>query len=152
MPVTGILLAIFAVSIGYATFIEYNDGTSAARSLVYDSLWFKFLLSFIALHLFGSLVLNKLFSRKKWSVLVFHLSFILILAGAAVTRLRGSTGTMHIRENSISQHYISDRRFVSIEISDGTESRSINKEVKFSERTKNRFRESFTINGQSVII
>ena len=130
MPLTGILLAIFAVSIGYATFIEYNDGTNAAKSLVYDSLWFKLLLSIIALHLFGSLVVNKLFSRKKWSVLVFHLSFILILAGAAVTRQMGSTGTMHIRENSISQHYISDRRFVSIEISDGTETCRIEKEVK----------------------
>lgn len=150
MPATGVLLLAFAVSIAYATFIESNQGTVAARIHIYDSLWFKLLLALVALNLAGSIFVNRLVTRKKWTIFLFHLSFIIILAGAVMTRYLGSEGTMHIREGGTSQEYITDERYVIIKVTDGQDSLTISKEIKFSERTKNRFKESLTFNGQPV--
>ena len=152
MPVTGLLLLIFAASIAYATFIENDLGTVSAKILVYDSIWFKVLLLIITIHLAGSIIVNQLFVRRKWTIFMFHVSFIIILAGGAVSRYMGTEGTMHIREGETMQTYISDESYVSIDVTDGQESRSISKEVKFSAHTKNRFKESITLNGQTINI
>lgn len=152
MPVTGILLLVFAISIGYATFIENNYGTTSAKIGVYDSWWFKGLLLIVAINLAGSIIVNKIISRKKWTIFLFHVSFIVILAGGAVTRYMGTEGTIHIREGKFSDEYISDESYVTVHLINGQDSLSKLKEVKFSEHTKNRFKETFTIKGQSVTV
>ena len=40
----------------------------------------------------------KLWRKEKWSVLLFHISFILIVIGAGVTRYISFEGMMSIRE------------------------------------------------------
>ncbi|MEN8158310.1 MAG: cytochrome c biogenesis protein CcsA, partial [Bacteroidota bacterium] len=80
------------------------------------------------------------------------LSFIIILAGGAVTRYMGREGTMHIREGGISEEYISDESYVTISADDGRGAKEKIKEIKFSERTKNRFKETLTLNDRSVTV
>ncbi|MEN8202052.1 MAG: cytochrome c biogenesis protein CcsA [Bacteroidota bacterium] len=152
MPVTGLLLLVFAGSIAYATFLENDFGTTSAKVLVYDSWWFKTLLLIFALNLMGSIFVNKIISGKKWSMLLFHVSFLFILAGGALTRYGGMEGNMHIREGQSSNAYISEDTYVSITISDGRDTLNRTKAVKFSERTKNRFRERFSISNQIVTV
>ncbi|MEN8157872.1 MAG: cytochrome c biogenesis protein CcsA [Bacteroidota bacterium] len=152
MPATGLLLVIFAISIGYATFIENNQGTTTAKILVYDSWWFVALLAILVINLSGSIIVNKMIAGKKWSMLLFHLSFIVILAGAAVTRYVGTEGVIHIREGGASDRFISDETFVTIAVDNGQESFSEMKRVRFAAQTKNRFKESITINDQTVTV
>ncbi|MCK4989035.1 MAG: cytochrome c biogenesis protein ResB, partial [Bacteroidales bacterium] len=133
MPVTGLLLLVFAISIGYATFIENDFGSASAKILVYDSGWFKALLIFFAINLAGSIFVNKIISRRKWTMFLFHMSFLIILAGGALTRYGGMEGNMHIREGESSNKFISEESFVTIHATNGTDSFTRSKAVRFSE-------------------
>jgi cytochrome c-type biogenesis protein CcsB len=92
------LLLIIAVATGTATFIENDFSTIAAKVVVYDATWFEILLVITAISLTGSIFKHKLYQRKKYGVLFFHLAFVVILAGAGITRYFGYEGTMTIRE------------------------------------------------------
>ncbi len=141
---------IFAIAIGYATFIENDFGTVTAKILIYNSKWFEALLILLSINLIGSVFVNKLLAKKKWPVFLFHIAFIVILIGAALTRYVGYEGTMHIRENESSDFIISDATFVTVKASTENESVIKEKEVMFSPYTANRFSESFTVGGQSI--
>ena len=52
---TLILLAILAMGAGYATFIENDFGTSTARVLVYNNLWYETILVLTTINLTGIL-------------------------------------------------------------------------------------------------
>ncbi len=150
MLFTGILVIIFAISIGYATFIENDYGTTTAKILIYNSWWFEILLVVMCVNLIGSIFVNKLISKKKWPVFLFHVAFIFIVIGAAFTRYMGYEGIMHIREGQSSDFIISEEAFVKITADDGNQKAEKEKPVKFSPYTANRFSEELTLNGKSV--
>ena len=50
---TLILLAILAMGAGYATFIENDFGTSTARVLVYNNIWYETVLVLTTINLIG---------------------------------------------------------------------------------------------------
>jgi len=149
---TGILVVIFAIAIGYATFIENDYGTITAKILIYNSRWFEILLFLLSINLIGSVFHYKLISKKKWTVFLFHIAFVVILIGALVTRYYGYEGTMHIRENSSSDFIISDATYVTIQAKSGNQQVEKSEEVKFSPYTANRFSEKISLNGQTVTI
>jgi len=95
---TSLLLLVFTLAISIATFVESKSGADVAQRLVYQSLWFETLLFLIAVNLTGSMFLFRSFTMKKLSVPLFHLSFLLILAGAFFTHHFGTEGTVYIRE------------------------------------------------------
>lgn len=150
MLFTGILLVIFAIAIGYATFVENDFGTSTAKILIYNSRWFEILLVVICLNLIGSIFENKLISKKKWTIFLFHVAFIIIIIGAAITRYHGFEGTMHIREGETSNHLLSEETYVQIKATDGNQTAETEKEVKFSPYTANRFSENLSLGGKSI--
>lgn len=147
---TGVLLVIFAIAIAYATFIENDYGTITAKILVYNSRWFEILLLIICINIVGSIYKYKLVSRKKWTVLLFHISFIVIGIGALITRYYGYEGTMHIRENSSSDFIVSDATYVSVKVSDGAETTEEWTEVAFSPYTANRFSSKINFKGKTI--
>ena len=152
MLFTGILLVVFAIAIGYATFIENDFGTSTAKILIYNSRWFEILLAIICINLIGSIFENKLISKKKWTIFLFHIAFIFIIIGAAITRYHGFEGTMHIREGESSNQLLSEETYVLVKATDGNQTAYTENEVKFSPYTANRFSESLSLNGKSVHI
>jgi cytochrome c-type biogenesis protein CcsB len=152
MAVTGVLLVIFFMSIAYATFIENDYGTSTARILIYNARWFEILLLLNAINLIGSIFTHKLIEKKKWTVILFHVAFLVILAGAAITRWTGFEGSIHIREGEQNHAMLTEATFVTIKARQGNDTLQIQKEVRFSPYTANRFKESFTIANQAVTI
>ncbi|WP_340113971.1 cytochrome c biogenesis protein CcsA [Maribellus mangrovi] len=149
---TGILLVIFAIAIGYATFVENDYGTITAKILIYNSRWFEILLFLLSINLIGSIFHYNLIARKKWTVLLFHVAFVVVLIGALITRYYGYEGSMHIRENNASDYIISDATFVSVKVIDGNQTVEEIKEVKFSPYTANRYSEKIHLNGKTVHI
>jgi hypothetical protein len=93
----GSLLLIFAVAMAVATFIENDFGSGAAYSAVYNTKWFELILILLAVNLIGQLIIFKLFRKSKLPVALFHLAFIVMIAGAGITRYFGWEGTIHIR-------------------------------------------------------
>ena len=149
---TGILVVIFAIAIGYATFIENDYGTTTAKILIYNSRWFEILLFILCINIVGSVFKYKLIARKKWTILLFHISFIVIGVGAMITRYYGYEGTMHIRENSSSDFIVSEASYVTVKVTDGTETVEESYEAKFSPYTANRFSEKVHFKGKTIHI
>ncbi|MBN1985730.1 MAG: cytochrome c biogenesis protein CcsA [Prolixibacteraceae bacterium] len=152
MLFTGILLVIFAIAIAYATFIENDFGTITAKILIYNSRWFEALLLLLCINLTGSVFKYQLISRKKWPVLLFHISFIVILIGAVITRYHGYEGTMHIREGNSSNTIVSDFTVVQVKATSGNQAVVEEKEVKFSPYTANRYSETIEIDGKKITV
>ncbi len=116
----GSLLLFLAAVLGVATFIENDFGTNASKALVYNAWWFEFVFVLLIINMLCNLMKFKNFRLKKLPGLVFHLSFLLIMLGAAVTRYIGYEGTMHIREGEESSDIVSSDQFVKVNV-DGIE-------------------------------
>ena len=95
---TGFLLIVFALALAAATFIENSYGSEAARAIVYNSWWLEVILILLAANMIANVIKYKLYKKKKLTLGIFHVAFLLILLGAGVTRYFGREGEMHIRQ------------------------------------------------------
>jgi len=147
-----ILLVIFASAIGYATFIENASGTKVAKELIYNAKWFEVLLFLLIINLAGSIFKYNLIARKKWTILMFHLAFICILLGSAITRYLGYEGIMHIREGESSNEILIDDTALQIEINDNGKVVKNSYKVNFGAGKSNEFDKEFTINNKRITV
>ncbi len=152
MLFTGILVMIFAIAIGYATFIENDFGTATAKILIYNAKWFEGLLVLLSINLIGSILVNKMIAKKQWAIFLFHIAFIIIGIGSLITRYYGFEGSMHIREGASSNTIVSDASYINIKAESGSQTVSVEKSVFFSPYTANRFSEKIHINGKTIRI
>lgn len=93
-----ILILLYALTLGIATLVESYIDTSAARSYIYHAVWFMFLHLMMVINGIAILKRRNMFQRSKGGILLFHLSFIVILIGATVTHFTSKEGIMQIRE------------------------------------------------------
>ena len=89
----GCLILMLAV-LATATVVEKTGGTPVARAWFYDNITFVILWAVIALSGLGYILLRKMWKRQ--SVLLLHLSLLVILAGAAITWFTAERGKMQI--------------------------------------------------------
>ena len=108
MKVALIVMLIFAISIGVATFIENDYGTQTAQALIYKAKWFEALLLYFTLLVIYNIFAYKMYKRPKWGQLVLHISFIFVAIGAFLTRYIGYEGIFHIREGETKSKMVSD--------------------------------------------
>ena len=111
-----LLLIVFAISMAVATFIENDFGTPTAKALIYEARWFEVIMLLLILNFIGNIGRYRLWRREKWPLLVFHLAFILIFIGGAISRYISYEGMMHIREGETSNEIITDKNFFKIQI------------------------------------
>ncbi len=107
-----LIIAIFFISIATATFIENDFGSQTARALIYNSWWFELMLFVGVINLVGVIFISKLYRKAKLTIFVFHLSFLFILLGAAITHFFGFEGFIHIRQGETSNQMISSNTFL----------------------------------------
>ena len=118
MKFAAILLFAFAFSIGYATFIENDFGTRAAKALIFNAWWLEVILILLCVSLILNMIKNNMFCWNKITILTYHLSFIVILIGAGTTRYFGTEGMMHIREGRMENKFVSDDLYLQIKVDD----------------------------------
>ena len=109
-----ILVLVFAFSIGAATFIENDFGTETAWALVYGTKWFEILWILLAINLVANIFKYRMWKPKKLPALMFHISFLLIFLGAALTRYFGYEGTLHIREQTANNELVSSDAYIQV--------------------------------------
>ncbi len=108
------LFIFFAASMAAGTFIESAYNTDTARIWVYNTWWFEATMFFFMVNFFGNIKRYQLYKREKWATLLLHLSFIFIIAGAFITRYISYEGMMPIREGESSNHFMSDKTYLTI--------------------------------------
>jgi cytochrome c-type biogenesis protein CcsB len=116
----GVLFIVFAASMAAATFIENDYGSSAAYNFVYDTRWFELILLLLAINLIGQVFLFRLYRSSKLTIMLFHLSFVIMLAGAAITRYTGWEGTIHIREGEEQNLCYSSEKYLGYKLKDSS--------------------------------
>ena len=99
---------------------------------------------------------HNLLAKGKRVVLVMHLSFILILLGAFITRYFGDEGVMPIRENTISNTYLSEKTYLTVLVDGEKEGeplrKTLNKRLLLSEYTNNNFEIADNFNKEKFLI
>ena len=98
MNTTVILLLLFSIAMGTATFVENRYDTITADLLIYNAKWFELLLLLLVLSLIRNIKKYKLFQKGKLSGLIFHTAFIFMIIGGGVTRYFGWDGEVRILE------------------------------------------------------
>ena len=93
-----VLLSLYVISLAVATWIESCWGSVSARVAVYNSTWFYLLQLLMVINFLSIAFTVKLWQRKKYGTLLFHLAFVWILAGAWITAISGIEGSIHLRE------------------------------------------------------
>ena len=152
MKLTASLLSIFAITVGVGTFIESDFSTQTAQAEVYSARWFEVLLGLLMLNLISSMIKHSMFQKKKWNIVLFHASFIVILLGAAVTRYGGYEGSMHIRENETENRMTTRETYVRALFEKEGNKHEFKKEIFFSELSENHFDEDVKVDGEMVNI
>lgn len=147
----GMYMLVFAISIGAATFIENDFGTSAAQKLVYKAWWFELLLALFGASIIYNMHEFRMIKNKRWALLAFHSAIIVILVGAGITRYFGYEGIMHIREGGSSNVFMSAKNHVIFEASPpDAPPYKFDEEVLFASLGTNHFEESYSICGHLV--
>jgi cytochrome c-type biogenesis protein CcsB len=150
IPASLVMGVILAAAVAAATFIEAKYGTEAARLFVYNARWFEILLALIGVNLAVNLFRTRMGCKGKETVFLFHLAFLLILAGAGVTRHFGRSGTMHIREEGRSDTVLSEANFISVSLRSDGRTVLAEKPLMLSSASRNRFAGRWKIGGRSV--
>ena len=107
-----VLFLVFAAAMAMGTFVESWYSTETARIYIYNATWFEAIMVFFVINFFGNIYRYRLLSWKKWPVLLLHLSWILIIAGAFVTRYISYEGMMPIREGATENRIYSDKTYL----------------------------------------
>ena len=86
---TAFLFLFFSASMAVGTFVESKHGTDAAKILIYNARWFEFIILIFLVNFIFNIKRYSLLRREKLGILLLHLSWILIIIGAGVTRYVG---------------------------------------------------------------
>jgi cytochrome c-type biogenesis protein CcsB len=137
---------------GVGTFLESGYSTEAARIWVYNAWWFELLMVLLVICFLGNIAKYNLLAKGKRAVLLMHLSFVLILLGAFITRYIGDEGVMPIRENAVSNTYLSEKTYLTVLVDGEKEGepqrKTLNKKLLLSEHVNNDFKISDDFNDE----
>ncbi|MGY5850887.1 cytochrome c biogenesis protein CcsA [Salegentibacter sp. F14] len=149
-----VLFVVFAVALALGTFIESWYTIETARVMIYNTWWFEGIMLLFVINFVGNIKRYQLYKREKWSSLLLHLSFILILLGAFVTRYISYEGVMPIREGETTNVFLSHKTFMTTfidgEIEGEPRRRVLQEEVLFAPETENNYVLNTDFKGQPV--
>ncbi|UJH91520.1 cytochrome c biogenesis protein CcsA [Antarcticibacterium sp. 1MA-6-2] len=154
--IMAVLFIVFSIALALGTFIESWYTIETARVLIYNTWWFEGIMLFFVINFAGNIYRYNLHKREKWSSLLIHLSFVLILIGAFVTRYISYEGIMPIREGETTNIFLSEKTyltaFIDGEINGEPRRRIIEKPVLLAPETENDVTINTDFNGQPVTI
>ena len=142
----GILFISYFVAMAVGTFLDIGQETSPtpySRYWVYDSWWFSLIHILFVINFIGNIFRFRLLRKEKITTLLFHISFILILVGAGITRYISYEGVMPITEGTSESSFLSEKTYLQVFI-DGEQNgqpmrRAVEKELSLSPRLNNDF-------------
>ena len=109
-----VLFIVFATAMAFGTFIESWYSTETARIWIYNTTWFELIMVFFVINFVGNIFRYRLLRKEKWPVLLLHISWILIIVGAFVTRYISFEGMMPIREGRTENVFYSEKTFLTV--------------------------------------
>ncbi|MDA9852180.1 cytochrome c biogenesis protein ResB, partial [Flavobacteriaceae bacterium] len=153
---TAVLFILYPTAMAFGTFIESWYSTDTAKIWIYNAWWFEVLMILMAINFAGNIFKYRLLRKEKWAVLLLHLSFLLILLGAFITRYIGYEGVMPIREGMIENEMLTDKTYLTVyvdgEIEGEARRKKLEDDLLLSEHVNNDFSWTNNFNGQEFTI
>lgn len=153
---TAVLFLAYPTAMAFGTFIESGYSTDTAKIWIYNAWWFELLMVLMAINFIGNIFKYRLLRKEKWAVLGLHLSFLLILLGAFVTRYFGYEGVMPIREGATENQFLSEKTYLTVyvdgEINGQARRKKLEGDLLLSEHVDNSFSWENDFNGQAFTI
>ncbi|MFI3314773.1 MAG: cytochrome c biogenesis protein CcsA [Rikenellaceae bacterium] len=134
-----LLVAIYAIVVGVATFVESYQDTISARVLIYNSWWFILIQLVMVLNFCAVAHKRGLVKQKKYGALLLHYGFVAILLGALTTHLFGREGIMAIREGEESNYMLSSDTYVTFTLKNDKNSVAKSRKVSYGKLVKDKF-------------
>lgn len=151
-----VLFFVFPAAMGLGTFIESWYSTDTAKIWIYNAWWFELIMALFVLNFIGNIFRYRLLRKEKWAVLAIHLSFILILVGAFVTRYIGYEGVMPIREGDSTNAFLSEKTYLTVLIDGDFEQQALRKKLQkqllLSQHVDNDFTITDDFKGEEITI
>lgn len=114
LKLSAFLMAVAAFASAKGTFIESAVGRDGAYALVYDAWWFEAVLALLSLSLVLLFFKRWPYKPRQYGFMLVHISIVVILVSAGITRWFGYEGTMSIREGASSDFIFSNHKQVSL--------------------------------------
>ncbi len=149
---TAILLFVFAIAIGTATFIENDYGTTASKALVFNTKWFELILILLTINLLGNIFKYQLYRWEKAATLVFHAAFIVIIIGAGITRYISFEGSMLIREGEMSNTIISSDNYLQFKVDNQKMQYTFDKKLYLNPLHNSKFSYDLNFEGNEISV
>ena len=153
---TAVLFIFYPTAMAIGTFIESWYSTDTAKIWIYNAWWFELIMLFMAINFFGNIFKYRLLRKEKWATLMIHLSFLLILLGAFVTRYIGYEGMMPIREGATENKFLTEKTYLTVyvdgEINEEPRRKKLETDLLLSEHVNNDFSWNNDFNGQDFSI
>ncbi len=109
-----VLMTLLLVALVCASIFEVMYGSELALVEFYRAWWFEGLLFLVAMNVFSSLVIRLPFSRRQIGFAVAHISILLVLAGAFITKHFGIDGQITLAEGQTAQTFDISRQILSV--------------------------------------
>jgi len=77
-----ISIGALAATLGYATWFEKAHGSPATQEYVYQGLWFKILLAFLATNIFCAATIRFPWKRRQTGFVVTHIGLLILIFGS----------------------------------------------------------------------
>lgn len=99
-----VLYILIVVCIGLATVIEKYRGTTFVGDHIYGTWWFSAMWAALTVTALAYIMRQRLY--KRIAVMLLHLSFVVILAGALTTHFFAQRGTVRLRTNTTESTFV----------------------------------------------
>ena len=106
----------------------------------------------LAINLVANIFRYKLYKREKWSIFLFHASFIVIIVGSAFTRYIGYEGNMHIREGQTTNQITTMDSYIDVKVEKNGIKSEASEKITLSTVKSSDFDESLSVNGSKIDI
>lgn len=124
MRFMSMLVFAFFLAIAIATGVEtYYDRTTALY-FIYEAKWFEWIIFLLFINLINNIFRYKMYKKEKIGSLIFHMSFLIIVIGAYVTRTISYEGIMPIREQTASNTIFTSDTYLQVKVD--------NKEIQYN--------------------
>lgn len=94
-----VIILLFAVSLGYGTFMESYHGTEYANRLIYKSLWFMGIQFGMFLSILFATLIRLPMKKSLYGFYVIHAGLITIFVGSYITYQSGVDGSVTLSPN-----------------------------------------------------
>ena len=146
------LILIFATASAVGTFIENDYGVNTSWALIYSARWFEAVQVLLGISIVGNIIRYKMYTKKKWPVFVFHIAFLIILIGSAITRYYGYEGIMQIREGAIENRMLSSDAYLLVSAKKAAKEFNSEEIVYMSELGGREFDHSLDVDGNELVV